>query len=1706
MFLVPEIKLKYRLNNEFENLQFKSISILIKLFSFRFFILKAFFVIGAFFLLFFTNFLEDKDKSTYIPKVEKVNAGNFTMQTGYYTGNGSIQTLEGIGFKPDLLIISSENSTGSSAIFKTSAMPDNTFAFFSAAAVNEGNRLVLENDGFTIGSPYKLELESDGFSVVNDANFNTIGVRYVYVAFGGSDCTGSGNFCVGSYFGNGSNPRTISTGFTPNFVTAKRSTAVAANFRVSSSATAHETLFYANTARDSTGNYFNTASAWSGGFNVGGTNNTAGGTYYYFAFKDTANLFDQGTYTGNGADNRSITGIGFEPDAVIVKNATSATNRHAVMNSTQAYGDSSNYLTSNTANLVNAIQLREADGFQVGTDVTANENTFVHYYVAFGGASTPSNASGTFTMKTGTYSGNGSGQTISDLGFSPDLVIIKNISTQQAVFTTSLMTGDAAGYLASATANLTGAIVSMTDNGFMLGADNTVNANTNTYHWQAFGNAYDPITKSGAADFAIGVYYGNGIDNRDIIRLPFQPDMVAIKGNTTQLGVWKPSSLTGDSSLFFSNTTATANLIQAFNSDGFEVGTASNVNAAATLYYWFAFKEGSNFDVATYTGNNTDSRNITTVGFDPELVWVRAATGQYGVHYSDTLSGDTTMYYYNAANVTNRIQGLITNGFQVGTGTEVNSSGVAYHYAAWNKPDPPSGVPGTPGSPTFSNTSSNSVTLSWTSASGADEYKVERALDIGGVAMWFSTIATTSQLSYDDNFLASGQKYWYRVRAVNANGEGTTSSEASVTSSTQTLKMQTGYYVGNGGDLSITGLGFTPDLVFIKSSTTSTAAVFRARIMRDAPNNQVSFFINSADNSAALLNVQNVIYYYIAYGGNDCSASGSFCVGMYSGDGVSGRSISTGFDPNFVTVKRSTAIDGNFRVSSQPANETLFYRNIVRNTSNPNVYIQTLTTGAFTVGTTNNTLGGIYYYFGFKDTANFFKQGTYTADNVDNRSITGVGFKPDFVFVKNATNTTANNTYPVFNSNEVYGDNGGLFTATVNTVNTIQALEADGFQLGTSIYVNGSGTNRHYYAAFGGAPSPSPSGSFKMATGSYSGNDTEQTISGLGFKPDLIMIKDASTNLGVFSTSLIKGDSTAYFSNTVANFDGGIKEITQDGFKVGSNLTVNNNGNTYYWQAFGNAYNPETGTGAADFTIGAIYGNGLDNRNIGRLPFQPDLVVVKGNNTRTGVWKGSNLSGDLSHYYTNTAQAANFIQAINSDGFQIGTGNSVNTAANVYFWFAFKNGSRFSVGNYTGNGGDNRDITGVGFQPDLVWAKGRTTQYGVFKPNNLSGDSTMFFYNAANVTDRIQSLISDGFQVGTNAQVNSNTIVYDYAAWKLSDTVTVASTGTQDTAMDIPSTDNYLGGAFTFVASAGTIDVTQIVISEEGTVNAQTNLSNVDIYYETAGTCTYDGTETLFGTDTTFSSVQEALVTGTMSVGTSQVCVYVVFDIGSGATPTETIEIEITEANDVTLSSDVVTASSWPVQIADTTTLQSAGATLSVDIIDNNGDPVTSPSLAMSSIDFSFDDQISTSTFSTLTEKIRVSNSSLNPQWSISIAADGGPTTSWNSGANNYDFNDSTASAGDGGDSDSFGGQMTFDPSGGTISPEGGCTTTGLTKGGSASFVEGTTDSITLLTAGGSADTNCYWDFTGISASQSVPKEQATGSYALDFTLSIVAN
>ena len=109
-----------------------------------------------------------------------------------------------------------------------------------------------------------------------------------------------------------------------------------------------------------------------------------------------------------------------------------------------------------------------------------------------------------------------------------------------------------------------------------------------------------------------------------------------------------------------------------------------------------------------------------------------------------------------------------------------------------------------------------------------------------------------------------------------------------------------------------------------------------------------------------------------------------------------------------------------------------------------------------------------------------------------------------------------------------------------------------------------------------------------------------------------------------------------------------------------------------------------------------------------------------------------------------------------------------------------KSSDYFNTKLYTGNGVGGTNITGVGFQPDLVWIKRRSgienhvwndVVRGV--PNNIYSSST----NAEDSGSLMSAIISDGFTVQTDASVNANSSTYASWNWKAGTAVSGNTSG-----------------------------------------------------------------------------------------------------------------------------------------------------------------------------------------------------------------------------------------------------------------------------------------------------------------------------------------
>jgi hypothetical protein len=167
------------------------------------------------------------------------------------------------------------------------------------------------------------------------------------------------------------------------------------------------------------------------------------------------------------------------------------------------------------------------------------------------------------------------------------------------------------------------------------------------------------------------------------------------------------------------------------------------------------------------------------------------------------------------------------------------------------------------------------------------------------------------------------------------------------------------------------------------------------------------------------------------------------------------------------------------------------------------------------------------------------------------------------------------------------------------------------------------------------------------------------------------------------------------------------------------------------------------------------------------------------------------------------------------------------------------------------------------------------------------------------------------------------------------------------------------------------------------------------------------------------------------------------------------------------------------------------------DIVDGSGNSVASPSVSMSATSEAFTCQTSTGSLGISTQKVRVTNTTPADKngWTLDLAAS---STNWSDGSGHtYKYNDRTGSG-------CTNGQLTVDPTSETITPESGCTTTGVSPLASTTSYTSTSP-ITIASAGSTASYYCYWDVTGLGLSQKIPASQAAGSYSIGLTMTLTA-
>jgi hypothetical protein len=243
----------------------------------------------------------------------------------------------------------------------------------------------------------------------------------------------------------------------------------------------------------------------------------------------------------------------------------------------------------------------------------------------------------------------------------------------------------------------------------------------------------------------------------------------------------------------------------------------------------------------------------------------------------------------------------------------------------------------------------------------------------------------------------------------------------------------------------------------------------------------------------------------------------------------------------------------------------------------------------------------------------------------------------------------------------------------------------------------------------------------------YTGTGSSQSITGVGFQPDWVWIKERSGAADHGLYDAVRGVQEQLESNTTTaetTESTGLTAFGSDGFTVGSLAQLNTNTDTYVawnWNAGGsNATNTDgtiTSTVRANTTSGfsivsftgpvttSTVGHGLGvapkmiilkNRDQGAAGYRWCVYHTSIGNTQAVFLDGTNAAGANIAYWGNTTPT--------STVFTVGTAIITGAEKMIAYCFAEVEGySKF--GSYTGNGSADGPFVYCGFRPAFVMFK-----------------------------------------------------------------------------------------------------------------------------------------------------------------------------------------------------------------------------------------------------------------------------------------------------------------------------------------------------------------------------------------------------------------
>ena len=925
------------------------------------------------------------------------------------------------------------------------------------------------------------------------------------------------------------------------------------------------------------------------------------GFYLNFTDDTTAAGFSSVAYTGPIADSAAagttgtVSGVGFQPDFVWIKNRTNV-NDHQWFDTVRGIDSSGDQaLQSN----------------RIFAQSTANTN----------GGLSQINADG-FTVKAGTDVGGRSNLTGSDA--------YNYVSWNWQ-----------AGGAPTATNSA--------------GAGNTPTANSVKIDGSNLGSALAgtiPATRLSANTtygFSIVTYTGTGANGTVAHGLTSDPKWVIVKNTSTGSLDWRifHTALTGSAKVMTFTLNGEGDNATTFNSTAptstvFSVGTSNNsnkLNDTMVAYCWSEVSGYSKF--GSYTGNGSSTGPTITTGFDVGWLMIKKinASGTSwvvldrardpGTEGRSPLFGTEDAVEVDSPNVT-----FTSTGFQLATAsTAVNSLDDTFIYMAFKN---------TRTNAFFRDQSGNGNNFSPTGLEYTDS-KPDLPTNNFCVANSLSDVSDIV-LSNGNLTLTSTTDSWPTVRGTMGVSSGKWYYEVVSTDTTRwgagwaTSEFQKGSTFSDS--ISDAILGYSTDPLSVYDFGTARSINGSPAFSASTPQDNILQVAIDIDAGKFWLGINNT------YVNNSSGSAGNPSAGTNE---LETFTAGTEMFPAFINNSGNLTI--NFGQDSTFSNLRTTGGNTDANGNGDFFYAPP--TDFLALCTDNLPNPGIDPNRG-DDPAEYFNTVKYVGNNTSPRAITGVGFEPDWVWIKDRT--AANNHVLV---DRVRGVSELLYTnssiAAVTGAGQISSFDSDGFTLGATTYVNENSSSNAYVAwnwkaggtavsngngSITSSVSASPESGFSIV--SYTGTGSAATVGhGLGKVPAWIMIKNRGTGSREWAIYHHQSEGAPQNFNMIFGASPSVAPFDDDSafndtaptttvFSVKNSASTNNTGEGHIAYCFAeiegySKFGRYAGTGGADNSF--VY-----------LGFRPAWFLLKRVNS-TGDWVLYDNTRDPSNVGSNRVSA-----------------------------------------------------------------------------------------------------------------------------------------------------------------------------------------------------------------------------------------------------------------------------------------------------------------------------------------------------------------------------------------------------------------------------------------------------------------------------------